>query len=130
MPLFTQPELASYLAETPLKDAVRAQLLSELAEGLITARLSDDVNPAHLRVKAIALEVTARAYRNPEGYIDESVDDWRGRLPDDVARAGVFLTLAEGSELDSLSPTVRRKVRSTRLVADSTRPHVIRLPTP
>ena len=133
MPMFTQPELASYL-NTPIDNPGRAALLSTLAEGLVLDRLGDSPGAlvTHVRVKVIALEVAARAYRNPEGYVDQSVDDWRGRLPDTLAKAGIFLTGHEEGQLGQLlDPSTGGQIRSVKLIADSTYiPPTSVLPTP
>lgn len=57
-------ELGAYLQQTV--DTESAQLLLDLAESLIVDVVGNlDVWPA--RVKAVQLEVAARAYRNPSG---------------------------------------------------------------
>jgi hypothetical protein len=132
MELFTDEELASYLAIALADlDEARAGLLRSLTAAAVTP-LVPEALLTDARVKGLALEVTARAYRNPEGYIDEALDDWRGRLPDDLGRAGVFLTDSERADLARWAApgAAIRKVRSVVLVADSTRRDPRILPTP
>jgi len=124
MPYFTPAELAAYLRlpSADELDTARAELLGALAGGLIAPIIvSVPALATDVRVKGIALEVVARAYRNPEGYVEESLDDWRGKLPEAAARAGVYLTNAERAELRELTlPGAGRRVRSIMLVSDST----------
>lgn len=132
MPLFTPAELASYMRRSTA-DLGNVDLHIELAEGLILPLIGGAASPliTDIRIKATGIEVVARALRNPEGYIAESLDDWSGRLPETAARAGVFLTRDERSDLISLAtPGSGGHARSVQLVADSTRPRLYRLPTP
>ena len=97
--LFSLQEFASYLRR-PLTEVDQnvAGLLLELTEGVINDAISGYAVTAS-RIKAVALEVAARAYRNPDGLIAETLDDWSGRRPEDVARAGVYLTESERTQL-------------------------------
>jgi hypothetical protein len=117
--LFTLPELAAYM-QVPSVDDATAALLAELAEGLIAevyGRAIPDPPPARLR--RIALEVTKRAYQNPNGYVSESIGDYsytRGSRTSGNAldQSGVYLTDAERNAVVSASG--RSTVRTFRLV--------------
>lgn len=131
-----QPDrLAAYLDDEAAAATDRAYLLIDLADAAILPLIAGANPPLDqdFRVEAIALEVVARAIRNPGGYIDESLDDWRGRLPEATARAGVYLTDDEKQTLLALAAPDDgrgRIVRSVKLVSDSTAPSAHRLPTP
>lgn len=113
--LFTLDELASYLPETA-ENPDRAQLLADLATGLIYETVPQAVADASSRATAIALEVTARAYRNADGYSSETVDDYTYRRDAATRSPGVYLTPDERATLLRLdSATARPRVRSVRL---------------
>lgn len=87
--LFTTDDLATYMQ----RDSVNvdtATLLSDLVEGLIVGEIGTVDAPVPSRVLAVALEATARAYRNPDGISSETVDDYTVRR--DPSTAGVYLT--------------------------------------
>lgn len=112
--LFSQTELASYLPDAGL-DPDRALLLSELAAAAIYAEVDEAVADASLVAKAIGLEVTARAFRNVEGFVMESVDDYTYRRPAGGGLAGVYLTPDERARLSKLNPAPVSRVRSVKL---------------
>jgi hypothetical protein len=113
--LFTDEELASYPGTEGVSEAT-AELLRDLAEARIYAVLPADIADTSAVAKGIALEVVARAYRNPNGYAAENVDDYGYRRPAATASSGVYLTADERSELASLNPDAPRpRVRSVRL---------------
>ena len=114
--MFTLDELASYLPETA-NDPGRAGLLRDLTLGLIGRTIGptpSDPDAATV-VKAIGLEVAARAFRNADGYSSETVDDYTYRRDAGTRAAGVYLTPDERAQLLDLAGTPRAKVRSVRL---------------
>lgn len=90
--LFTDDDLATYM-QVDTVDVARYALLADLVEGLITDEIGAVADPTPSGVLAVALEATARAYRNPDGVISETVDDYTIRRSD--ATPGVYLTGAE-----------------------------------
>lgn len=103
-------ELALYLRDSAVEADDSASLIVELANGLVSSVLTDPLREPSPRVRTITLEVAARAYRNPDGYSSETVDDYTYRLPEEARRAGVYLTPTEATELrdaDSPTPKVR-----------------------
>lgn len=113
--LFTDDELASYpgVEGIPLGTL---ELLRDLAEARIYAVLPQSIADASIVAKGIALEVVARAYRNPGGYSSETVDDYTYRRDTATRSAGVYLTADERAELGSLNPdSVKPRVRSVQL---------------
>lgn len=112
--MFTLTELASYLQADSINEDT-AKLLHDMTEALILDLVgySDANSP---RVKPIALEVAARAYRNANGYASETVDDYTYRRASDVSRAGVYLTESERATLLAVKGGgATRSVRSVRL---------------
>lgn len=114
MALFTADELAAYPGTEGISDAT-AELLQDLAEGLIYDLVPQGTADASMQAKGIALEVVARAYRNPGGYSSETVDDYTYRRDAATRSAGVYLTPEERALLSALTATPRRRVRSVRL---------------
>ncbi len=98
MPLITVPELASYLRDTFVSGA-GADLIVELADGLVSEAVGVVPVPVPTRIRAIAFEVAARAWRNPDGYLSESIDDYTFRT---AGQVGVHLTSGERAELIAL----------------------------
>lgn len=102
-PIITSADLASYLRE-PNPDSAAISLYVELANGIVTEAFPGSVpSTAPTRLKAITLEVAARAYRNPNGYSSETVDDYTYRRDTDTRAAGVYLTDGERAELTTIS---------------------------
>lgn len=115
MALFTADELAAYPGAEGIPTAT-AGLLQALAEGLIYEVVPQFTADASVKAKGIALEMVARAYRNPNGYAAENVDDYGYRRPAATAASGVYLTADERSQLLALTAdTARPRVRSVRL---------------
>jgi len=113
--LFTIDELASYPGTEGISEDA-ALLLSDLTFGLIYEVVPAEIAEMSATARSIALEVTARAYRNPNGYAAENVDDYGYRRPTATAGSGVYLTTDERAQLLALSAdTTRRRVRSVRL---------------
>lgn len=112
MEIINVTELASYLRESDLDGS--AALHVELANGIVSEVIGD-LDPLPVRVKAITLEVAARAYRNPEGWASEAIDDWSGRRSNATADGGVYLTPWERSDLLRLVGG-GSSVRSVRLI--------------
>jgi uncharacterized protein (DUF58 family) len=98
MAIITDSDLASYLRQ-PDADVA---LYTDLANGVV-GDLIGAVDPVPTRIKAITLEVGARAFRNPNGYSSETVDDYTYRRDADTRQAGVYLTDAERAELLTLA---------------------------
>lgn len=113
--LFEDDELASY----PGADGISpdtADLLRSLAEARIYAVLPQEIADQSAIARGIALEVVARAYRNPNGYAAENVDDYGYRRPTSTAGSGIYLTADERADLAALNTEARRpRVRSVRL---------------
>jgi len=113
--LFTDEELASYPGVEGITPATTA-LLRTLAQGRIYAVVPQAIADASDVAKGIALEVVARAFRNPNGYAAENVDDYGYRRPTATGAAGVYLTAEERSDLTSLDPEASgSRVRSIKL---------------
>ncbi len=109
MAIYTLSEFASYVQADV--DTATATLLQTLTDGVIAGRVTVTV-PASAEVKALALEVAARAYRNPNRLNMETIDDYTWRV-DNAGDAGVFLT---EDEVRRLRPSSSR-VRSVKLSA-------------
>lgn len=90
-------ELASAL-QTDLDTASANLYLLDLAQGLITEVIGDQ-NPWPSTAKSIALSISARAYRNPEGLRQESVGGTTTIYNDPLYRMGVYLTADERTDL-------------------------------
>ncbi len=94
-------------------DVEAAWLILSLTDALVREVAGVVADPAPPRVRAVALEVAARAYRNPEGAVSESIDDYSYSRSASTAAAGVYLTDAERNILREVSGAGR--VRSVRL---------------
>jgi hypothetical protein len=113
--LFTDDELASYPGVEGISEETVA-LLRDLAEARILAVVPQEVVQDSVIVKGIALEMVARAYRNPGGFASETVDDYTYRRDGATRSAGVYLTGDERAELVKLNPdSPRSRARSVRL---------------
>lgn len=98
MPIITDTELASYLErEVTPNLTLKANLANDIVEELPYSTPLTEPYPA--RVRAITLEVAARAVRNPNGYASESGDDYAYRRDPETRQAGVYLTDSERAEL-------------------------------
>lgn len=97
MAVITEAELASYLRLPAVPDGMA--LIVELANGVVESVWTAGTTPAPARVRAITFEVAARAWRNPEGYSSETVDDYTYRRDAATRSGGVYLTDAERAEL-------------------------------
>ncbi len=80
-------------------------LVLELANGLITDVVGATATVT-TKMRSIALEVAARALRNPNGYSSERIDDYGYNLPAETRQAGVYLTPSEVSALQAMSAPV------------------------
>lgn len=112
--LFTDDELASYPGAEgiPIETAI---LLQDLAEARIFAVVPESIATDSLVAKGIALEVVARAYRNPGGFTSETIDDYTYRRDGATRSSGVYLTATEITDLLALNPGApRSRVRSVR----------------
>lgn len=96
--IISADELASYLRDPSLTDDSSFVFIADLAETLVRD-LTGDVTTLPIRVKAITLEVAARAWRNPNGYSSETVDDYTYRRDPNTRQAGVYLTDDERGEI-------------------------------
>lgn len=103
-------DLAAYLRDAGAPGDVLFQL-ADLANGVVSDT-TGALDPVPTRVKAITLEVAARAYRNPQGFSSESVDDYTYRRDSATRQAGVYLTAAESSELLTLAGKRRQTAYS------------------
>ena len=102
MAIITNEELASYLRLAATDNAVN--LFADMANGLVEDITGPLATPP-MRVRAITFEVAARAYRNPNGYSSESIDDYTYRRDGETRQAGVYLTEAEARELATYGGT-------------------------
>lgn len=100
MPIISDAELVSYL-RLSAGDSSTA-LFASMADELVTEYVGT-LTSTPVRVKAIALEVAARAYRNPDGYSSETVDDYTYRRDAATRQAGIYLTATERADLLSLA---------------------------
>jgi hypothetical protein len=112
-----EADLAAYLRTTITGG--QADLFIELANGLVTDIIGD-IDPVPTQVRAITLEVAARAWRNPDGYssVSEEIDDFTKtvrREGDALTSPGVYLTDAETDLLLGLLGTRGPQVGSIRL---------------
>jgi hypothetical protein len=113
--LFDDDELASYPGTEGIT-ADMAALLRDLAEARILAVIPQEIALDSVIVKGIALEMVARAFRNPGGFSSETVDDYTYRRDGATRSAGVYLTGDERAELLKLNPDLpRSRARSVRL---------------
>lgn len=98
--IINAPELVQYLKVDPATDL---SLLVSLTNGIVSEAWVNQSPTVPVWVEAIAYEVAARAFRNPQGLSSwtVSIDDGSRtqRLPDQAARAGVYLTDLERSQL-------------------------------
>lgn len=114
--MFALDELASYLDVPGASlNEPRAYLLHDLTEGLVLS-VTGVLDPVPLQVKAVAIEVAARAYRNPQGAVQESIDDYSYRRPEQTTAAGVYLTDAEVARLRAVIGVGVSSFGSIRLV--------------
>ncbi len=109
MAIFTLSELASYLQQD--LDTATATLIQTLTDGLIAERAGPVAVPASSAMKAVALEVAARAYRNPARLSMETIDDYTWRV-DNAGDAGVFLLEDEVRRIRPGSARVRSQLLS------------------
>lgn len=97
--VITTTELATYLGTDPGDPPAAYDQYVLFANGVVTEAWADPVDPIPWWVKSIALEAAGRAGRNPKGLSSwsRSIDDGSRteRLPEQAARAGVFLTTDE-----------------------------------
>lgn len=106
---------------TPAQEALATQLLED-AENLLIARFPTIPARVTAGTLAAALVVQAQAamvirvLQNPEGFLEEAVDDWRGRR--DSALSAGLLYIAD-SDAALLLPT-RPRARSVVLRTHST----------
>lgn len=96
--IITPEELASYLRDPSLSSDPSFALIVDLTNGLV-GDVTDDATSVPMRVKTITLEVAARAWRNPNGYSSETVDDYTYRRDVNTRQAGVYLTDDERGEI-------------------------------
>jgi hypothetical protein len=101
MAIITTADLASYLRDISVAADESAALYVDMANGLVED-VTGMLDPIPTRVKAITLEVAARAWRNPNGYSSETVDDYTYRRDADTRAAGVYLTESERMELQGV----------------------------
>lgn len=99
----TETQLASYLRVTI--PAGQATTILDLTNNLITDYVGT-ITPAPAEVTAIAFEVAARAWRNPQGLssVTRSIDDYdktERREGDMAMPPGVYLTAEEEARLRS-----------------------------
>lgn len=118
--MFTLDELSAYLPDSA-ENPERAELLRDLTLGLIYSVVPQATADGSMVAKSVGLEVAARAYRNVDGYLSESVDDYTYRRDPKSRAAGVYLTGEERATLNSLSATPLR-IRSRKLRSIGNRP--------
>ncbi len=99
MIIITESDLTSYLRQPVETDVT---VFVDLANGIVS-EVTGVLATTPVRLMAITLEVAARAFRNPNGYSSETIDDYTYRRDADTRQAGVYLTAAERSELLGLA---------------------------
>lgn len=130
MQIIETSDLASYLRNPSDLDQAAAVQIVGLANGIVTEQTGELAAPISARVTAITLEVAARAYRNPDGYASETIDDYTYRRDANTRQAGVYLTPAEKAELRGYAADPTSSARSVRLVAYPEDNTTSTLPTP
>lgn len=90
-------EFASALQED-LDTATANLLLLDMAQGLITEVIGAQ-NPWPSTAKSIALAISSRAYRNPDGVRQETTGGVTTIYNDPLYRMGVYLTAEERDDL-------------------------------
>jgi hypothetical protein len=107
--VFDASALAAYLRDPALEANPGLQYLVGLVDGLVAEHWAAPVAPVPTSVLTVALEVASRAWLNPRGLSSwtRSVDDASRteRLPEQRARAGVYLTDGELAVLKGGSTT-------------------------
>lgn len=96
--IISTDDLASYLRTTFNPADSAPGLIVGMANGIVREVIGA-LNPVPTRAFSITLEVAARAWRNPNGYSSETVDDYTYRRDADTRQAGVYLTDDERAEL-------------------------------
>lgn len=114
--IISPDELTSYLRIPADTDVA---LIVELANGLVTETITDAgltvPNPVPTKARAIALEAAGRAWRNPDGYSSETVDDYTYRRDAATRAAGVYLTDSEIEDLIGVAGRPRQRARSVKI---------------
>lgn len=105
MDIITRSDLAAYLRDSDVYSDAGAGIIIELANGLVSDVTGETTITS--KIRAITLEAAGRAWRNPEGYSSETIDDYTYRRPEDARRAGVYLTDTEMDELSGRSRTAK-----------------------
>ena len=117
MTVIDETDLVSYPGLDIADDDDPTKLL-DLVNGLIGEKWTRPADPVPIGVKLIALSVFTRAWTNPHGLSSttRSVDDASRteRLPDQYARAGVYLTGPELAELRRDAGSRRRRYGNLR----------------
>lgn len=103
---------------TDLETANATAFLGDAWEELLSKRpnLEADITAETIRpgnVVRVVVAMVLRVLKNPDGYIEEAIDDWRGRR-DALVASGVLHVTSE--ELAAVTPG-RHTRRSVRLVA-------------
>jgi hypothetical protein len=98
MEIIVIEDLASYLGDDTVAGDGRAQMIVNLANGLVSDVVGESATVT-TKMQSVVLEVSARAFRNPEGYSSETIDDYTYRRDAETRRAGVYLTSTELSDL-------------------------------
>lgn len=110
--VITTEQLSAYPGVGTL-DASDAAVVFLIAttNALVTEKWRNPVDPIPTSITLLALEVAARALRNPKGLSSwtKSADDASKteRLPDRAARAGIYLTGAETRKLRGVNARPR-----------------------
>ena len=94
-------DLASYLRDSTVSGN-DADFVVDLANGIV-GDVIGTLDPIPTRVRAITLEIAARAWRNPNGYSSETIEDYTYRRDAETRQAGVYLTPSESAELLSIT---------------------------
>lgn len=105
MNIISIDELASYLRDETVLESSAAVLIVDLANGIVEDTYGPIVEPP-TRLRAITLEVAARAFRNPDGYSSETIDDYTYRRDTETRQAGVYLTPSERAEIVGMTAAV------------------------
>lgn len=118
-PLATVGDLADWIGEPIVAesaDARRAEMALRMASAIVRQEsrrtwLDEDgvlIDPLPDAVTMVVLSSAGRGYSNPDNFADESLDDWRGRRPDDMV--GFQLTAPERNLLAPFTGSKHRGI--------------------
>lgn len=117
-PLANVPALGAWVGEDIPADDARAEAVLSAASTLVRSYTGQtwvdedgDLQDVPDAAAAVTVQVAARLWRNPNGFLTERVDDYSYQLPERVAD-GLYLTQAEKDMLADLVVTAKSKIRA------------------